>query len=47
MVVVTGNESISEGYARNFYNPLCFLQYNDSSTSPSDVNNSKVCTSVY
>ena len=42
VVVVTGNINISEGYTRNFYNPMCFLQYNDSSTSPSDINNSKV-----
>ena len=43
VVAETGYESVIEAYEQNFLNPLCFLQYYDSSISPSEFNNRKVC----
>ena len=42
MVAETGYESVIEAYEQNFFNPLCFLQYYDSSISPSEFSNRKV-----
>ena len=42
MVAETGYESVIEAYEQNFFNPLCFLQYYDSSISPSEFSNGKV-----
>ena len=42
MVAEIGYESAIEAYEQNFLNPLCFLQYYDSSISPSEFSNRKV-----
>ena len=34
VVAETGYESVIEAYEQNFFNSLCFLQYYDSSISP-------------
>ena len=47
VVAETGYESVIEAYEQNFFNPLCFLQYYDSSISPSEFSNRKVHIYVY
>ena len=41
-MVETGYDSILEAYEQNFFNPMCFLQYYDPLTPPSDFDHSKV-----
>ena len=44
MVVESSYESVIEAFERNFFNPLCFLQYYDSLISPENFNHSEVLT---
>ena len=41
-MVDTGYDNILEAYEQNFFNPICFLQYYDPLTPPSDFDDSKV-----
>ena len=45
-IVVETREVLSV-FDRHFHNPLCFLQYYNSSKPLSEVNNDKVCLPIY
>ena len=45
--MVVEKQSIIEPLEQNFFNPLCFLEYDDPFTPPSDFSNRKVRTYAY